>query len=117
MRPSSLRNSQLNRSENEGVREEDIHMHICDEMSRGRPVDMSPTSSNGCEVIEYHGGESSVTILGEALAQQQHNRLVKVVLMSERLGSNHGTAKGLDAIDMEYLRSKGALDVPPRECW
>lgn len=97
-------------------------MHIYDNMSLGRPVVMSPTSpaqgEGGREVIEYHGGINSITILGEALGQQRHNRLVKVIIREDFPGMNaQNLPPDLDAIDVEYLTKKGALGLPPRQCW
>lgn len=83
---------------------------------------MSPISpkqpGDGREIIEYHGGINSITILGEALGQQRHNRLVKVVVLDDRpeLKANQ-VLSGLDAADMEYLSKKGALSFPPRGHW
>lgn len=104
------------------IREEDVHVRIWQEMSRRRPTVMSPTSpppnTNRREVIEYHDGVNSMTILGEALGHQQANRLVRIIVLDD--GTKVDTQKaypGLDEADIEYLQKKGALNFPPRHVW
>lgn len=104
------------------IREEDVHVRIFQEMSRDRPMVMSPTSqsqnTNRREVIEYHEGVNSMTILGEALGQQRPNRLVRIIVLDD--GSKLDPQKsfpGLDEADLEYLQKKGALKFPPRHTW
>lgn len=104
------------------IREEDVHVRIWQELSRRTPTVMSPTSppqnTNRREVIEYHDGVNSMTILGEALGHQQANRLVRIIVLDD--GTKVETQKaypGLDETDIEYLQKKGALNFPRRNIW
>lgn len=83
---------------------------------------MSPTSpsqnTNQREVFEYHDGVNSMTILGEALGQQQSNRLVRIIVLDDGSKVDPQQAfPGLDDADIDYLQKKGALNFPPRHVW
>jgi hypothetical protein len=104
------------------VSEEDAHLRICQEMSRSFVDPVSPTqlgqSTEGREIIEYHGGVNPITILGEVLGQRQPKRLVRIILQdSERPPDPSPDVAGLDRVDAEYLYKKGAFTIPPRGCW
>ncbi|KAL2832190.1 hypothetical protein BJY01DRAFT_254008 [Aspergillus pseudoustus] len=107
----------------EPVGEDESQLQICREMSQwqsGQPP-TAPTAAipptKGHEVIEYHGGMNSVTILSEVLGRAPPKRLVRIVL---RDPVSHHTGpqlelNGLDEADMEYLQRKGAFETPAPE--
>ena len=108
----------------QAVRQEDTLLEMCREMSQWGSDTSLPTlvgqADEGLEVVEYHDGTNSMTILGEVFGQgRKHRRsLVRVVLPN----SNHhhgqtGELSGLDDADVGFLRKKGALDLPPRKIW
>ena len=103
------------------VGEDDVHLHICQEMSRGSVAAMSPSPQaqklDRREVIEFHEGINSMTILGEVLGHQRPNRLVRVVLADDPKVTSHHRFPGLDDADMAYIAAKGALDFPSPHIW
>lgn len=104
------------------MREEDVQFRICQEMSQARQITMSPIpgpeNAGRSEVIEFHEGVNSMTILGEVIGKNQSTRLVKVVVVDDGANSNHSKARQhLDEADMDYLVRKGALTFPPRPTW
>lgn len=109
---------------NEPVGEDESQLQICREMSQwqstnSHPAPTSPTSPpKGHEVIEFHGGINSVTILSEVLGRAPLKRLVRIVLRGPE--SNPGSRLelcGLDEADIEYLERKGAFTIPPADIW
>jgi hypothetical protein len=108
--------------ESPAVSEEDAHLKICQEMSKRVADSVSPTQlgqpTQGREIIEYHGGTNSMTILAEVLGQKQPKRLVRITLQeSERPHDSPQPGAGLDRADAEYLDKKGVFTIPPRCCW
>lgn len=107
---------------NASVPEEDSQLQICREMSQWRTDATSPTRmgllSQDREVIEYHDGTNSITILGEVFAQECPRRLVRILLRDPHstTGKTPEMAS-LEKADREYLQTKGAFDLPPREAW
>ena len=103
------------------VEKDDVHLRICQEMSRTRGTAMSPSPElqkyNRREVIEFHEGVNSMTILGEALGHQRPNRLVRVLVAEEPNFNPQHRFPGLDEADLAYIAAKGALDVPPPQIW
>ncbi|KAF9889082.1 hypothetical protein FE257_008059 [Aspergillus nanangensis] len=107
--------------ESEGVGEDESQLQICREMAEwnaGFPV-AAPTSSSpgkGREVIEYHGGVNSVTILSQALRRAPPKRLVKIILRDPTPKPGQQLElDGLDDADNQYLQRKGAFDLPPAD--
>ncbi|KAL2703936.1 hypothetical protein AAEP93_005007 [Penicillium crustosum] len=102
------------------VGENDFQLQVCREMSQwqsaaplGTPTSSSP-QSKGQEIMEYHGGTNSMTILSEVLGRAPPKRLVRIVLRDPGSDPRHQLeSTGLDDADIEYLQRKGALDLPP----
>lgn len=108
----------------EPVGEDESQLQICREMSQwqsmnSHPAPISPTSPRkGHEVIEFHGGINSVTILSEVLGRAPLKRLVRIVLRDPQSGPRHRLElSGLDEADIEYLERKGAFTIPPADIW
>lgn len=108
----------------EPVGEDESQLQICREMSQwqstnSHPAPISPASPpKGHEVIEFHGGINSVTILSEVLGRAPLKRLVRIVLRDPQSGPGHRLELcGLDEADVEYLERKGAFTTPPPDIW
>lgn len=91
-------------------------------MSRFGPSVVSPASaalsSDRREVYEYQEGVNPVTIVGGAIGQQRTNRLIRISVLDDApLNNRQSNFPGLDDVDMEFLRRKGALNYPPRPVW
>jgi hypothetical protein len=104
------------------VGEEDSQLQICREMSQWGTDASSPTRmgqlDRGREVIEYHDGINSITILGEIFGQKHSKRLVRIVLKDpDPPQGKQRELSGLDDVDAEYLQRKGAFNLPPRQTW
>lgn len=104
------------------VQEEDSELQICREMSQWGKQD-SPHNRVGHldqarEVIEYHEGVNSITILGEVFGRKHPRKLVRIVLRDSDLPRGKSRElSGLDDVDAEYLDAKGAFDLPAKDIW
>jgi len=102
------------------VEEEDADLQVCREIFQKGNDTLSPAPAGrldgGREIIEFHDGIDSITILGEVFGQKQPSRLVRIVLKNPNPSTGDpGERAGLDALDLEYLRRKGAFTLPPCE--
>ncbi|SLM35324.1 hypothetical protein LPUS_04542 [Lasallia pustulata] len=91
------------------VREEDTHLQMCRDMTHWCSAPSLPTFvghlDQGRELIEYHDGTNSITILGEVFGQGQKHlrRLVRILLKNPDLPhAKHGELSGLDDADTDH---------------
>ena len=102
------------------VAEEDCQLETCLKLAQTDDDRSDLTSGtsplHAQEVFAYHGGIDSTTILGQILSHQKPRRFVRI-LLREPHGVGDGSASCLDAKSMEYLRSVGALNIPPSSTW
>jgi len=70
----------------------------------------------GREVLEYHDGVSSVTILGEVFGQKHPKRLVRILLRDPDSAEQRGKSTFENA-NKELLRRRGAFNLPSRSTW
>jgi hypothetical protein len=122
--------SQAGSSDKECIPEEDVHMHICQDLATGKSLGPRDTESNlTYEIIEYQNKMTATSILGELLGQKKVPRLVKIVISGPgSSGSENSPLQrfqsvrelellGLDKADQDFLLAKGAFDLPPRDVW
>jgi hypothetical protein len=112
------------------ITEDDVHMHICQEMASGKNAPYPNTgSSYSHEIIEYQNEMSPTSILGDFLGQSKARRLIKVVIANpdqDRNGHTPGDCirsvrrleiSGLDNAEAAFLSTKGVFDLPPGPIW
>jgi hypothetical protein len=110
-------------SDVETVLEEDFQLSICrkiagwgdDHSTKSTPSQVGcPTKSR--EILEYHDGVNSTTILGEFFCRNKPRRFVKIMLR-ESVSGEQGESNNVEAANMDILRRRGALVFPPQEIW
>ncbi|KAH8807487.1 fungal-specific transcription factor domain-containing protein [Xylogone sp. PMI_703] len=107
--------------ETDAVAEEDSMLQTCQQMSNAGSDTASTMSVDWQhqrvqEVIEYHDGVSSVTILSDVLTKNRPKRLVRIRLKDSYpqgglLDANESSQ--LDEEDLGHLQRKGAFTLPP----
>lgn len=75
--------------------------------------DKTPTSVD--EITDYHEGIDSISILSEALGGSDTSAFLQQALKTNHQSMISNT--DLDSADEEYLRCKGAYDLPPPDIW
>ncbi|RFU29310.1 hypothetical protein B7463_g7038, partial [Scytalidium lignicola] len=104
----------------DAVAEEDSMLQTCQQMSNSGSDTSSTMSADWQhqrvqELIEYHDGISSVTILSDIFAKNRPKRLVRIRLKDSRSQSGLLEGNGLsqpDEEDMNHLQRKGAFTLP-----
>jgi hypothetical protein len=104
------------------VSEVDVNLQSAQEMARLEPnSSCSPQFQNppqGLEVFEYHDRLNSITILSRALGNADLHKRVRFVLRdAENASTRQQGLFGLDPIDIDYLRKRGALTLPAKTAW
>lgn len=116
---SSVKFKDRNRDTNR-VAEEDCQLETCLKLARTEhdrsDLTSGTSTSRAREVFAYHGGIDSTTILGQVLSHQNPRRFVRI-LLREPHGVGDGSASCLNAKSTEYLRTVGALNIPPSSTW
>jgi hypothetical protein len=117
-------------NERESIAEEDVPMHICQEMASGKGLSPSisgPLLSN--EIVEYQNKITTTSILGELLGQNKARRLVKIRITTSDSPQSEHTPRavfqrtrdlelsGLDKADEDFLIAKGVFDLPSQSIW
>lgn len=97
------------------VQEHNAQLQICREIASGRSEGDTPRLKQGREVIEYHDGTSSITILSKVFGNPQSKKVVRIVLRDyEGNLSQQREFSGLETADLEYLQKKEVFVLPPR---
>lgn len=100
------------------VQEHNAQLQICREIASGRSEGDTPRLKQGREVIEYHDGTSSITILSKVFGNPQSKKVVRIVLRDyEGNLSQQREFSGLETADLEYLQKKEVFVLPPRPVW
>jgi hypothetical protein len=68
------------------------------------------------EILEYYDGVNSTTILGELFGQSKPRRFVRIKI-HESLPAAQGQTEDTEDTNMDFLRRRGAFDVPPQSIW
>jgi hypothetical protein len=110
-------------SDVETVPEEDCQLRICRKIAGwgGNHSTRSKIAQMGCptrkrELLEYHDGVNSTTILGELFCQNNPQRFVKIMLR-EAVPVEQGQSEDVEIANMDFLRRRGALSFPPQPIW
>ncbi|KIW25997.1 uncharacterized protein PV07_09129 [Cladophialophora immunda] len=113
--PASVSSPDTTRSQS--VRDVDAELEICRQLSRWRTDSFTSTRvgdrDKGREIIEYHDGIYSTTILGEVFGQKKPRRLVRLILSEAKPGEVSESCH-LSEAELTYLRSQKAFDLPCR---
>jgi hypothetical protein len=72
--------------------------------------------TQGREVLEYHDGVNSTTILGELFGHKNPRKLVRI-LLRESVPAEQPQTERLENTKLEFLRSIGAFTFPPTSIW
>lgn len=72
--------------------------------------------TKGREILEYYDGINSTTILGELFGQNEPRRFVKITV-GESSGVEQGHTEDVESLNMDFLRRRGAFNLPPRSTW
>ncbi|RFU27849.1 hypothetical protein B7463_g8504, partial [Scytalidium lignicola] len=104
-------------SDGDTVTEEDTQLETCRKIAQWSDDPVSPTRVGhpvqGREVLEYHDGVNSTTILGELFGQKRPRRFVRI-LLREPAPMEQGQRVGTENANMEFLRRQGAFSLPQR---
>ncbi|KAJ9614358.1 hypothetical protein H2200_002494 [Cladophialophora chaetospira] len=63
------------------------------------------------EILEYHDGVNSTTILGELFGNHNPQRFVRISLR-DSARAEQGQAEDVEIANMDFLRRRGAFDLP-----
>jgi hypothetical protein len=104
-------------SDAETVSEEDTQLETCRKIAQWDDVCASPLRighpAQGQEILEYHDGVNSTTILGELFGQRNPRRFVRI-LLREPVAMDQGPKKDIENANMDFLQRRGAFLLPPR---
>ena len=102
------------------VLQEDSQLEICREMSQwGSDFTVRTNvgeAEQGQEILEYHDGINSVTILGDVFGRKSPRKFVRIVLRDRDAKEQQGVSDP-DADSREWLRKRGAFTLPSNEAW
>ena len=102
------------------VPQEDSQLEICREMSQwGSDFTVRTNvgqADQGQEILEYHDGVNSVTILGDVFGRKAPRKFVRIVLRDKDAQEQQGVPNP-DADSREWLRKRGAFTLPSNEAW
>ncbi|CZR65931.1 uncharacterized protein PAC_15831 [Phialocephala subalpina] len=112
------------------VYEEDAYLRICQAMANGSALSPSESpstqASQSREIVEYHEGTDSISILSGVIGQTRQKKLVRLVVSEpqsscqfptpERTNEEQPSVKygSHDNADIQFLSKKGVFDLPPR---
>lgn len=100
--------------------EGDSQLQICRKIAHWDDDQVLPTligqPTQGREVLEYHDGVDSTTILGELFGHKNPRKLVRI-LLHEPAPAKHSPLEHLENAKLEFLNSIGAFNLPPTSLW
>lgn len=68
------------------------------------------------EILEYYDGVNSTTILGELFGKNKPRRFVKIIV-GESSVVEQGQMEDVASMNMDFLKRRGAFDLPPKPTW
>lgn len=68
------------------------------------------------EILEFYEGVNSTTILGELFGQNEPRRFVKIIVGESRTIEQR-QMEDIASMNMDFLRRRGAFDLPPKPTW
>lgn len=102
------------------VLEEDTPLETCRKIANCSDSVFSPTeaahSAKAREVLEYHDGVDSATILGELFGQRSCGRFVRLLLDDPAHGAGN-KVRPTAGENMQFLERSGAFVLPPPPTW